>query len=143
METLHCEHCDQDFQRPRQRGRKPRLCPTCKAREEAAKEANAPTAGGFRRKFEKTYTPLDGEIEEQEYALYIPYHMFPLSREKAVKHAKEVFVDSVDREQGFAHVRLKKEIVPAKLENLYRYEMKKVEISDNPEEEMEENDATE
>jgi hypothetical protein len=35
LETLHCEVCDEDFTRTVVRGRKPKVCPACKAQAEA------------------------------------------------------------------------------------------------------------
>lgn len=139
-EVLTCTVCEQDFERIKARGRKPKLCDSCKAKEEAKKEyrAKAGITTRVRKKYINKYTIReDLDIEEGGLALYVPYHMFS-THDIAIKYAKELQVEKIDRESGVVHVHYAKEILPTTLDSLHAYEVERVEVVDNEEPYVEE-----
>lgn len=142
METLTCTRCDSKFERIKARGRKPKLCDDCKrdgtlptiAKRTGEQSPGAKEESKRRRRtrYEKVYSILEGEVEPNNKALYVPTHMFD-DESVALKYAKEIEVVRI--EDKTAYVLLNKEVVPTKLSNLHPFtvELITVELNDETE----------
>lgn len=152
LETLHCTTGNHPFTRERTRGRKPKECPECAAKTSGAatsapkrsartvkgngKAAKAPKAAEAetaprrrRRSFTNVYTLSDDPVEDGGKALFLHRTLFS-SEERLLKYAKEVVVDSIDKESGMAYIDTEDMgMVPTKLANLSSYSVERVEVT--------------
>lgn len=79
MMTLHCTACGEDWQRPSQRGRPPKVCPDCKGtgaapRSKPQKAAGEPKNSPKPEATPKAATPVSedsGNIQESESGVYL------------------------------------------------------------------------